>query len=158
MHLIEVQERKRQLLKARAELQSQPATTDKSDLLSAWDDEDDKADIPDEVQVSQSLMVSFCWLLSILIRQFWTAVFNLQNRLLSEYERELIAKKLEKSKIGSESSEKESDMVIVGSEDASPVEKGSHNFQLNEGNILSSTIRTQIKLGQKWWKMIITFK
>lgn len=70
MHLIEVQERKRQLLKARAELQSQPATTDKSDLLSAWDDEDDKADIPDEVQVSQSLMVSFCWLLSILIRQF----------------------------------------------------------------------------------------
>jgi len=43
---------------------------------------------------------------------------------LSEYERELIAKKLEKSKIGSDSSEKESDMVIVGSEDASPVEKG----------------------------------
>ena len=44
---------------------------------------------------------------------------------MSEYERELIAKKLEKSKIGSDSSEKESDMVIVGSEDASPVEKGS---------------------------------
>ena len=50
MHLIEVQERKRQLLKARAELQSKPASTDKSDLLSAWDDEDEKADIPDEIQ------------------------------------------------------------------------------------------------------------
>lgn len=99
VHLIEVQERKRQLLKARAELQSHTVSSDKSDLLSAWDDEDDKADIPDEVQ----------------------------NRLLSEYERELIAKKLEKSKIGSDSSEKESDMVIVGSEDASPVEKDENS-------------------------------
>jgi len=37
----------------------------------------------------------------------------LQDRLLTEYERELISKKLEKSKISD--SEKDSDMVIVGS-------------------------------------------
>ena len=47
---------------------------------------------------------------------------------MSEYERELLAKKLEKTKISSKSnlaaSEKEEDMVIVGSEDSSPIEKG----------------------------------
>ena len=47
---------------------------------------------------------------------------------MSEYERELLAKKLEKTKISSKSnlaaSEKEEDMVIVGSEDRSPIEKG----------------------------------
>ena len=35
-------------MKARAELHT---ATEKSDLLSAWDDEDDKKDIPDDLQV-----------------------------------------------------------------------------------------------------------
>lgn len=46
VHLIDIQERRRQALKARAERQ----VTEKNDLLDAWDDEDDKQDIPSEVQ------------------------------------------------------------------------------------------------------------
>ena len=46
VHLIDIQERRRQALKARAERQ----VVEKNDLLDAWDDEDDKQDIPSEVQ------------------------------------------------------------------------------------------------------------
>jgi hypothetical protein len=50
VHLIELQERKRQLLKARAEYHA----SDKNDVLNAWDDEDERKEIPDEVQVQTS--------------------------------------------------------------------------------------------------------
>lgn len=104
VHLIELQERKRQLLKARAEYHA----SDKNDVLNAWDDEDERKEIPDEVQ----------------------------DRLLTDYERELIAKKLEKSRISSEETkksdpvtskyamkEKGDDMIYITGEDVSPVEK-----------------------------------
>jgi hypothetical protein len=40
------------MLKARADLH---ATDDKNDVLNAWDDEDDKKEIPDEIQVKLML-------------------------------------------------------------------------------------------------------
>ena len=49
--MIELQERKRQLLKARAEYHA----SDKNDVLNAWDDEDDKKEIPDDIQVIQMI-------------------------------------------------------------------------------------------------------
>jgi len=58
--------------------------------------------------------------------------FLLQDRLLSEYERELISKKLEKSRLGDNSANDDlsmnvkDDMIIVGGAagDSSPIEKG----------------------------------